>query len=188
MTMRLTDDIDLHGADEGAKESCADIVENDDRQLTSAGNAITIDIDATGVDAMTEDPRLEQIFALIRAVVADADKRAEERLVARITGTPGTSRSSQPQLFEDSSPDKRAPRGSAAIIIDRALTEAGDKGLTVLGIQAKAETDYEKMVTTSAIRNWLKENERKRPQRYRQIGGVWFLAGRGPAMKVVGDR
>ena len=44
------------------------------------------------------------------------------------------------------------------MLIDRALAEAGDNGLTVLGIEAKAQTSFEKMVSTSAIRNWLKEN------------------------------
>lgn len=135
---------------------------------------------------MTEDPRLEQAFALIREAFADSDKRAEARLVERITGTPSPATSSQPKLFEDSSPDKRAPRGSAALLIDRALSEAGNNGLTVIGIQSKAETGFEKMITTSAIRNWLKENERKRPQKYRQVGGVWFLASHAPTMKVVG--
>lgn len=132
---------------------------------------------------MADDPRLQQAFDLIRAVVADADQRAAGKLIERISGNAPTG---QGRLFSDASPDKRAPRGSAGHLIDRALEEAGDKGLTVLGIQAKAETEFEKMVSTSAIRNWLKENERKRPPRYRQVGGVWFLAGRGPAMKVVG--
>ncbi len=80
------------------------------------------------------------------------------------------------------------PSPASAVLIDRALKEAGDKGLTPLGIQAKAETEFEKMVTASAIRNWLNEGERKHPPRYRQFGGVWFLSGKGPTIKVVGER
>jgi hypothetical protein len=136
---------------------------------------------------MADDPRLEQAFALIRAVIADADKRAASDLVARISGTTPPAQRGLFPTNTDESPDKRAPRGSAAILIDRALAEAGEKGLTVIGIQAKAETDFERMVTTSAIRNWLKENERKKPARYRQVGGVWFLAANAPTMKVVGS-
>lgn len=169
------------------EETCATNEEMGTKALTYSVSGITVDNEDNGLEAMTDDPRLEQAFELIRAVIADADKRAEDKLVSRITGS-APSRPAQPQLFEDTSPDKRAPRGSAAMLIDRALDEAGDKGLTPIGIQAKAETAFEKMVSTSAIRNWLKEGERKRPPRYRQVGGVWFLAGRGPAMKVVGER
>jgi hypothetical protein len=71
------------------------------------------------------------------------------------------------------------------MLIDRTLAEAGDGGLTVAGILAKADTEYERMVSASAVRNWLKENERKKPPRYRQVGGVWFLADRAPTMKGV---
>lgn len=151
--------------------------------LTAESNAPIESADDHGVDDMAEDPRIEQVVTLIRAMLADADERAAGRIIERLGG-PKTS--GQTRLFDDPSPDKRAPRGSAAVLIDRALSEAGDNGLTVLGIQAKAETDFEKMITTSAIRNWLKENERKRPQKYRQVGGVWFLARHAPTMKVVG--
>jgi hypothetical protein len=132
---------------------------------------------------MADDPRLEEAFKLIRAVIADADRRAADELVARISGPRPVAHSAEPASAPG--PDKRAPRGSAAILIDRALAEAGDNGLTVIGILAKAETDFERMVSASAIRNWLKESERKKPPRYRQVGGVWFLAGRGPTIKAV---
>jgi len=132
---------------------------------------------------MTDDPRIQQIVALVREIQADADKRAHTNLMAKINGTPVPGRSSP---TEAEPADKRAPKGSAAALIDRALTEAGDEGLTVIGILAKAKTDYEKMVSGSAVRNWLKEWERKRPQKYRHHAGVWYLAGRGPAsLKVV---
>jgi hypothetical protein len=147
----------------------------------------TVRDDTLGFADMTDDPRLEQAFALIRAVIADADKRAASDLVARISGSTLPSQRGLLASNTDEYQDKRAPRGSAAILIDRALAEAGEKGLTVLGIQSKAETDFERMVTTSAIRNWLKENERKKPPRYRQVGGVWFLAANAPTMKLVGS-
>lgn len=147
--------------------------------LTDARSAGSVFIDDSGAESMSEDPRLQQAFDLIREVIAAADQRAADELLARINGTrPLVARSATP--YSEPSPDKRAPRGSAATLIDRALDEAGDNGLTVLGIQSKAKTEFEKMVSTSAIRNWLRESERKRPPRYRQVGGVWFLAGRGP--------
>jgi hypothetical protein len=176
MTTDATDDnLSCDGLG-GIKESC---VSNDGRGLTDTSSAINVDSDEdTGAAEMTDDPRLEQALSLIRAVIADADKRAADEIVARISGT-------RPAVLPlGDSPDKRAPRGSAGTLIDRALDAAGDDGLTVFGIQSKAETSFEKMVTTSAIRNWLKEGERK--HRYRQVGGVWFLAGHGPSMKVVG--
>jgi hypothetical protein len=158
------------------------------RGLTYGDSATNVDSSAIGVWEMAEDdPRLETAFELIRAVVADADKRAASKMVERIRSAAGINQNDQPELFQrPQSPDKRAPHGSAGVLIDRALAEAGDNGLTVAGIQAKAETDFEKMVSTSAIRNWLRECERKHPPRYRQVGGVWFLASHGPTMKVVG--
>jgi hypothetical protein len=155
--------------------------------LTGVESVTSVCNDAFGALGMADDPRLEQAFDLIRAVVADADRRAASKMVERITSAAGISHHDQPQLFPNPpSPDKRAPHGSAGVLIDRALAEAGDNGLTVAGIQAKAETDFERMVSTSAIRNWLREMERKKPPKYRQVGGVWFLASHGPTMKVVG--
>jgi len=136
----------------------------------------------TDVTDMAEDPRLEQAFELIRAVVADADRRAADEIVARISGNRTVSHY-QGATVHPSYPDKRAPHGSSQMLIDRALAEAGDNGLTVAGIMSKAETEFEKMVSASAVRNWLKENERKRPPRYRQVGGVWYLPDRGPKVK-----
>ncbi len=108
-------------------------------------------------------------------------------LLARISNSVPSAKNSLIEGDAEEGPDKRAPRGSAAALIDRALTEAGSAGLTVIGIQAKAENAFERMVSTSAIRNWLKDHERKSPPRYRQFGGVWFLAAHAPTMKVVGS-
>jgi hypothetical protein len=117
---------------------------NDRYTGPEASHAIPAVTESTA--GMADDPRLEQAFALIRAVIADADKRAASDLVARISGTVTVPGSRGGGLFGnniDEQPDKRAPRGSAAILIDRALSEAGEKGLTVIGIQSKAETDFE---------------------------------------------
>lgn len=139
--------------------------------------------DVNGIDHV-EDPRLEQAFALIREVIAEADKRASADLLARLTGATSF-HNPLGGIVSTAPPDKRAPRGSAATLIDRALAEAGTNGLTAIGIHAKASSEFEKMVSLSAIRNWLKENERKRPPRYRQVGGVWFLADHAPTVKAV---
>jgi hypothetical protein len=177
----------LTGMHNGIRAAIDENEELPQMALTSGESATNVDSDAFGELGMAEDPRLETAFQLIRDVIADADKRAANKMVERITSAAGISPPSQPQLFPTAPPpDKRAPHGSAGVLIDRALAEAGDKGLTVAGIQAKAETEFERMVSTSAIRNWLRECERKHPPKYRQIGGVWFLAGHGPTMKVVG--
>ena len=150
--------------------------------LTGTGESSTeSDEIRGGVDSIQEDPRLEQAFALIRAVISDADKRAADEIVARISSGRTTPQATPSYI----SPDKRAPHGSSARLIDRALEEAGENGLTVAGILAKAETEFERMVSASAIRNWLKENERKRPPRYRQVAGVWYLPSRAPTVKAV---
>jgi hypothetical protein len=118
-------------------------------------------------------------------VIADADKRAADDLVARISGNRNAVSHPVPLSHSPQGPDKRAPHGSSQMLIDRALSEAGSAGLTVAGIMSKAETEFERMVSASAVRNWLKECERKRPPRYRQMGGVWFLADRAPIVKAV---
>ena len=150
-------------------------------ELTTVDTVTTVTSeDATGFYDMADDPRLEQAFSLIRAVIADSDKRAHEEILARISGNAPTYSSSTKHDTE-----KRAPRGSAGALVDRVLSEAGDKGTTVVGILKMADTEFEKMVSPSAVRNWLRENELKNPPRYRQHAGVWYLAGRGPALKVV---
>lgn len=47
----------------------------------------------------------------------------------------------------------RAPRGLAKAMIDRALKEAGGKGITSQGVADTAKNSLEKMVSVSAIRN-----------------------------------
>jgi hypothetical protein len=178
----VIDGTESAGIKDPIKEKRCATDEIDDGPLTSEDTALNdVGTITYGITDMADDPRLEQAFSLIRAVIADADQRAQDDIVARISGKP---QRTSPSISEPA--DKRAPKGSAAALIDRALEEAGDDGLTVIGIQATAKTDFEKMVSTSAIRNWLKEWERKRPQKYRHHAGVWYLAGRGPAsLKVV---
>jgi hypothetical protein len=150
-------------------------------ELTTVDTVTTVTSeDATGFADMADDPRLEQAFSLIRAVIADSDRRAQDEILARISGKLPAS---NPSLKHET--EKRAPRGSAGALVDRVLSDAGDKGTTVLGILKMADTEFEKMVSPSAVRNWLRENELKNPPRYRQYAGVWYLAGRGPALKIV---
>jgi hypothetical protein len=55
---------------------------------TAASTPSTIRDDTLGFTDMAGD-RLEQAFALIRAVIADADKKAASDLVARISTSHG---------------------------------------------------------------------------------------------------
>jgi hypothetical protein len=162
---------------------------SDIQELTDVISAIKHIDEVPDSAKMADDPRLQQAFDLIRAVIADADKRAAARMMQRLTTEVGDLGQEAGPLFKPATtsvrPDKRAPHGSSERLIDRALTEAGPQGLTVLGIEAKAQTDYEKMVSASAIRNWLRENERRNPPKYRQIGGVWYLAQFVPTIKAV---
>ena len=81
---------------------------------------------------------------------------------------------------------QRAPSGSAPTLIARVLSEVGDQGATAINIKDRATTEFERMVSISAIRNELKIGERAYPQRYRQVGGVWYLPDRAPRIKAVG--
>jgi hypothetical protein len=56
---------------------------------TAASTPSTIRDDTLGFTDMADDTRLEQAFALIRAVIADADKKAVSDLVARISTSHG---------------------------------------------------------------------------------------------------
>lgn len=128
----------------------------------------------------------ETQLAKLADMLAAEYKRGCEDTVARLMKAaegPLPARTETPPQTGAPGNVQRAPRGSARVLIDRALEHAGTVGATTYGIMGAAETDFEKMVSTSAIRNELKNGERER--RYRQVGGVWFLANRSPTVKAV---
>ena len=57
----------------------------------------------------------------------------------------------------------RAPAGSGRVLCKRALTEAGNNGLTATKIHGRASGEYEKMLSISAVRNELAVGERLNP-------------------------
>lgn len=143
--------------------------------LTTPYYTVSIRSGNTSADTMLTDPRLEQAFSLIRTVIADADKRAVDNLVAALQERRPSTYSPPPGI------ERRAPRGSAAALIDRVLTEVGEHGAGVPDIQNAANTEFEKRVSVSAIRAWLKQGESTKPPKYRRAGGIWFLVPRVPA-------
>lgn len=133
-------------------------------------------------DSMTDDPqeKLEKAIVLIREAFAEAGQSAIDNLLARAGVTIGSSKP-----FSPSKP-QRAPAGSARVLCERELTNAAERGLTANRIHDLAQTEYEKMLTVSAIRNELQTGLRSHPPRYKYIGGVWYLAKYAPpSMKVV---
>ena len=163
----------------------SDAAEEDVASCLTGGASGGIDVDRIddGV-AMADDPRLEKAFALIREVIADAHSRGQNDGIANLIRAAGGSIKGRNSLTISEVQPQRAPRGSAGALIRRVLSEVGDQGATTFNIKDAAVTEFERMVTMSAIRNELKIGERDR--RYRQTGGVWYLAGRGPTVKAVG--
>lgn len=138
-----------------------------------------------GFDSVTDDPRLERAFALIREVVTDSFQRGKNAGIAELVKAAGGV-VSIPVTTTFESSRQRAPSGSAPALIARVLSEVGDQGSTAINIKDRATTEFERMVSISAIRNELKIGERSIPQRYRQVGGVWYLPDRAPRIKAVG--
>ena len=133
------------------------------------------------LDSMSEDPRLEQAFALIRAVVAEQGDRAVDAFIngLRSQGAIKSGETVERRVTRhpDAEKSQRAPAGSARVLCKRALGQAGDAGLTIKKIQDQATGEYEKMLSTSAIRNELGVGSTNlTPPLYKQVGGVWYLA------------
>lgn len=144
-----------------------------------------------GDDSIMSDDLLEQGIKLIRQAFAAEGKRAVDEFVANLQSTHGSGRADlvgpkRVTRHPDAEKIPRAPAGSARVLCKRALDEAGHNGMTVLKIREKAFGEYEKLLSTSAIRNELAVGERLDPPIYRQVGGVWYLAEHAPSgMRIV---
>ena len=133
-------------------------------------------------DSMADDPRLEKAFALIREVIADERQKTIDDIMRGVQSGATSVRTSY--NFREKA--RRAPPGSARLLCERALSDAGEHGLTAHRIHEMAANEYERMLTISAVRNELGVGEKANPQRYRNVGGVWYLPKHAPTMKVVG--
>lgn len=140
-------------------------------------------------DSMSDDPRLEEAFALIRAAFADAGENAVKTFISSLQSHPTTKAglaAARVTRHPEAEKSPRAPAGSARVLCKRALGNAGDAGLTIKKIQEQATGEYEKMLSTSAIRNELGVGTDMNPPLYKQVGGVWYLAAHAPAsMRIV---
>lgn len=165
----------------------------DDSELYPLTGTVTsgITVGITGADSMSEDdPRLEKAFALIREVIADAKQTAINDFVASLQAKASSSSADagvkRVTRHPDAEKSKRAPAGSARVLCKRVLGEAGVRGMTTMKIQDHASGEYEKMLSTSAIRNELAVGEKLDPPLYKQVGGVWYLPIFAPAgMRIV---
>jgi hypothetical protein len=153
----------------------------------SLGDGLELD-ELSGDGEMADDPRLEKAFALIREVIADERAKAIADVVQAVTSQTvvmGSGPLKPGALSGISSRAQRAPSGSARVLCERVLGEARQHGLTTLKIKDLATSEYEKMLSSSAIRNELATGEREKPPRYRQVGGVWYLSQFAPVLKEV---
>ena len=83
----VIDGTESAGIKDPIKEKRCATDEIDDGPLTSEDTALNdVGTITYGITDMADDPRLEQAFSLIRAVIADADQRAQDDIVARNTG------------------------------------------------------------------------------------------------------
>lgn len=158
--------------------------ENGDVELTVPPEATTDGEEHNEVPEMANDPRLQKAFDLIQEVIAD--ERAKT-IADMLKGANAPSGMQAPAIGGHAGENQRAPSGSARILCQRTLGAAGHNGLTTLKIQELAETQYEKMLSMSAIRNELGTGAKARPPRYRSVGGVWYLAEYAPLMKIINN-
>jgi hypothetical protein len=138
-------------------------------------------------DSMSDDPRIDKIVNLIKEMLADERQKTLDSILGAVTGG-AVVRDEQPRVTRHPEAEKssRAPAGSARVLCKRALAEAAEHGLTTKAIQERVSGPYERMLSTSAIRNELTTGSLATPQMYRQVGGVWYLAEFAPAaMKIV---
>jgi hypothetical protein len=166
--------------------------------LDSGNQPLTPDITEIGPfetdsDSMSDDPKIEQIVALIRELVADA--RSDERrktLDALMQGiqAEGVRSDDGFQRHVRSHPyiekSTRAPAGSGRVLCKRVLAEVGTSGSTAKAIHEKRQGAYEGMLSLSAIRNELSVGAGLSPPIYKLVGGVWYLPEHAPvSMRIV---
>ncbi len=167
-----------------ASTQCGEVEINVSEGLTSTGCSGT-SVASNGDDSMSDD-LLEQGIKLIRQAFAAEGKRAVDEFVANLQSSIGGTKADtigpkRVTRHPDAEKSARAPAGSARVLCRRVLGEAKNSGMTVMKIQEKASGEYERMLSTSAIRNELAVGERLEPQIYRQVGGVWYLVEYAPA-------
>jgi hypothetical protein len=190
----MTDSKDAAGSDEsaGTMTRASDVSCETTEQPDLTVNAVDgMEYpEAVGFDSMPDDPRLEQAFALIRAAVADAGENAVKAFISGLQSQPVSKNAAPPTTRINRHPQAekftRAPAGSARVLCKRVLSEAGDRGLTTTKIRDKADGDYERMLSVSAIRNELTVGSNLTPPLYKQVGGVWYLSAHAPStMRIV---
>lgn len=159
-----------------------------EKLLTSGSSVIKEDSDTSGADSMPDDPRLEKAFDLIRQVIAAERQRTIDDILRGVKGGPSPREPAPRFGMPERSKGQRAPAGSARLLCERTLTDAAERGLTTNKIHDLAETEYEQMLSISAIRNELSVGEKAKPPLYKNVGGVWYLAKYAPpSMRVVGQ-
>ncbi|MFZ1430932.1 MAG: hypothetical protein WAS21_29745 [Geminicoccaceae bacterium] len=131
---------------------------------------------------MNIDGTIDQIATLVRELVAEAERRGEQKALDRIRAAIGVGDESTAPLAaraqqpDDPSSDdaatirRRAPKGSVGTLVDRAL--ANDGGLTLAEIGATAQNDLERMIAGTSIRAHLKKGEGAGV--YREEAGKWY--------------
>jgi hypothetical protein len=148
--------------------------------------SVTTGAETTG-DSMSDDPRIEKVVNLIKEMLADERQKTLDSILGAVTGGVVT-RDEQARITRhpDAEKSTRAPAGSARVLCKRALNDAAEFGLTTKIIQEKANGPYERMLSTSAIRNELTTGSLATPPLYKQVGGVWYLAEFAPTgMRIV---
>jgi len=186
--VKAPDEDDTEQKARGVCSPCGETEINDASGLTTGVSSGTSGV-TTGDDSMSDD--LEQGIKLIRQAFAAEGKRAVDEFVTNLQSSIGGTKADiigPKRVTRHPSAEKsvRAPAGSARVLCKRALSEAKNSGMTVMKIQNKALGEYERMLSTSAIRNELATGERLDPPIYKQVGGVWYLTDFAPAtMRIV---
>ena len=131
---------------------------------------------------MNTEGTIEQIAALVRELVAEAERCGEQKALDRSRAAIGVAEESPaplptgPVRRDDTNPDdgaavrRRAPKGSVGTLVDRALANGG--GLTLAEIGGTAQNDLERMIAGTSIRAHLKKGEGAGI--YREDAGRWY--------------
>lgn len=138
--------------------------------LNAVHNALSEEIEAA-YNRGKADAKAE-ILALLSSGGVGAVQRTQEVVQTPPEDENGNEDDSDEAHVDNSR--KRAPRGLPRALAERVLAAYRSEGCTPADIIEHAETDYERMIKLTSIRSELRRGEEE--GRYREHGGIWFLA------------
>jgi hypothetical protein len=123
------------------------------------------------------NPEAEKVFQLLRNLLDAEYRRGEKDAIARIMkaaqGAPAATNGGVAAITSTERKE-RAPVGAADKLINRILTERGQRGATASEIHAAGISEDERKVSIAGIRFALKRG--RDHKLYRNKSGKWFFS------------